>query len=598
MKSARSIKQYVQAAALCMPVLAMIISAVPVHAAVANPAPSAKISFTFDDSLASAVTAAAPTLAKYGLTGTEFVITGCVGMTTAPNTCAANTDAKYMNWAQITQLQSKYGWEIGSHTVSHPELATSGLTKAQIDSQLVDSKAALAAHGFNAVDFATPTGDYNNQVLAEIAKVYSGHRGFWDVDPNLWPYNDLLTNNMQVQGGKTVTSCATKTGCVTVAQVEARIDQAITNKQWLVLTMHDIMTKPSTKPGDYQYSTAELDQIAAYVKSKQDAGLIKSVNLHDGYVNSDTNLLSNGDFASGMTGWSTDSAGNIVADTANNGSFPESTNAVSITAGATAEHLESPMVAVDSTQSYMLKSFLNMDARTSGELGYYVDEYDANGNWISGRWIKSYTTPFVQDVNFQYTPTSSNVKKASLQVYVTANSGIHAYVDQFQWFALNDAVVTPPPVTPTNLLTNGTFDAGISAGWTTDSAATIQADAGNHGSPSNPVNSVVATATTANKHLFSPQVAVSNAHTYSLAMWTNVTQLTSGEVGYYIDEYDSAGNWISGQYKTGVRAVSTGDTSFGYTPSSATVAKASLQVIVTGNSGIQAYIDDARWSQN
>jgi hypothetical protein len=68
-----------------------------------------------------------------------------------------------------------------------------------------------------------------------------------------------------------------------------------------------------------------------------------------------------------------------------------------------------------------------------------------------------------------------------------------------------------------------------------------------------------------------------------------------GEVGFFIDEYDSAGNWISGQYKTGVRGVSSGDVNFTYKPSSTNVASASLQVIVTANSSISAYYDDVRW---
>ena len=75
------------------------------YAATTNVTPTAKVSFTFDDGLSSASTQAAPTLAKYGFTGTDYVITGCVGMTTAPNTCHANNDATYMSWAQVQALR-------------------------------------------------------------------------------------------------------------------------------------------------------------------------------------------------------------------------------------------------------------------------------------------------------------------------------------------------------------------------------------------------------------------------------------------------------------------------------------------------------------
>src|ERR1051325_8720864 len=89
------------------------------YAAGQSPAPAAKVSFTFDDGYTSALTQAAPTLAKYGISGTNYIITGCVGMTTAPNTCRADTDKTYMTWDQIIQLKNTYGWDIGSHTVNH-----------------------------------------------------------------------------------------------------------------------------------------------------------------------------------------------------------------------------------------------------------------------------------------------------------------------------------------------------------------------------------------------------------------------------------------------------------------------------------------------
>jgi peptidoglycan/xylan/chitin deacetylase (PgdA/CDA1 family) len=272
-----------------------------VQAATNNPAPAAKISFTFDDGLTSALSQAQPTLTKYGLTGTEYVITKCVGMTTAPNTCHANTDATYMSWAQIKQLQAA-GWEIGSHTQTHPYLASSDatdgqpnvLTPAQVTTELAQSKADLAAQGITANAFSTPYGDYTNATLAQIAKYYTSHRGFADQNDNNWPYNDYLLNDMQVQAG------------VTVAQVKAKIDTAIANKQWLILTMHNIRTNPSTNPDDYEYGTAQLDQIAAYVKSKQTAGLITPTNISNGLVTSDTNLLPNATIDSFVAcGWTT-----------------------------------------------------------------------------------------------------------------------------------------------------------------------------------------------------------------------------------------------------------------------------------------------------
>lgn len=565
----------------------------PVSAAVVNPAPSAKVSFTFDDGLASATTQAAPTLAKYGLSGTSYVISGCVGMTTVPNTCRANRGLPYMTWDQITALQNTYGWEIGSHTVDHKCLASSAandpddcqaavLTAAQVATELSQSQTDLATHGIVATDIAPPYGDYSNAVLAQVAKYYASMRGFKDQNDNVWPYNEYLLNDVPVQ--ETVD---------TAASLKAKIDRAITNKQWLILSFHDIAVTPSQVPDDYQYGTAELDEVAAYVAAKQSAGLLSSVHVNQGGVTSTTNLLPNGSFNNGVAdGWTTDNASLITKDTGTNGSYPDATNAMKLLSPASGNaHLFSPKVSVDPSTTYMLKNFLNVQTISGGQVAFYVDEYDAAGNWISGQYLKQETSAFVENLNFTYKPSSTIVSKASLQVIV-GGSGITAYLDNAQLFALNSATA------PTNLVANGTFDDGIATGWATNAPATIKADNQNHGSPANPVNSVMFTATATNTHLFSPKVGVSSAHSYGISSYVNLLALTSNEVGMYVDEYDANGNWISGKYITGVRSVGAATVGFTYTPTSANVASASLQLIVVGNSGATGYFDDVKWYQN
>lgn len=564
-----------------------------------NTSPNAEISFTFDDSLQSAYTQAAPTLAKYGLTGTDAAITNCVGMTTVPNTCRANTDTPYMTWAQVQALQNTYGWEIASHTVDHDCLATSAatdpsdcqtnlLTQAQVDAELANSKSTLAAHGINATDFVPPYGDYNMMVLAQIAKYYATMRQFANSsnNTNVWPYSDYYLWDYMVQEKTTP-----------VASVETAINNAIANKQWLILTFHNIETKPSQNPDDYEYGTSELAQIAAYVQTKEKAGQIKNVHLSQGNVSSTTNLLTNGNFAAGIAdGWSTDNVADVKSDANNNGSYPNPTYSVKVTTPSTGAnvHLFSPKVAVNANTTYLFKNFLNLQSMTAGgSIGYYVDEYDANGNWVSGQYRMQETGPFVEDMNFTYKPTAANVSYASLQI-IADGSNISAYLANSQMFPLTSAAVT-------NIMPNGTFDAGIADGWTTDDATNIVANAGNNGSPSNPVNSVSMKSAVNNTHLFSPQVSVTPGKSYSVSSWLNLKSIgtnAGSEVGFYIDEYDASGNWISGKYLGGDHTVGANTNGFIYTPSSATVATARLQVILVGNSNIQAYFDNVVWSAN
>ena len=571
-------------------IAAALLSPAAANAAVDNPAPTPLVSFTFDDGMQNALTQAAPTLKKHGLTGTSYVITNCVGMTAVPNNCRANTDVPYMTWDQIAQLQNTYGWEIGSHTVDHQCLVSVGndcqatkLTAAQVGSELANSRAALAAHGFNATAFAPPYGDYDMSALALIARYYSSMRGFADVGNNIWPLGDLLLHNTPVQEVTTP-----------VATLKAKVDEAIANKTWAIFTFHDIRPSPSQNPDDYQYGTAELDQLAAYVQTKVAAGQIRNVNVSQGLVNGSPNMLPNPTFNSGIAdGWRTDVPAAITADSRNNGSYPDAARSVKLVSGAATGHLFSPKVAVSAANSYLFKGFLNVASITSGEVGFYVDEYNAAGQWISGQFRKRENSRWVESMNFTYTPSSTSVASASLQVYVTG-TGITAYLDNMQMMALGAAA--PPSQSP-NLVANGTFDAGIGSGWRTDSASTILADAGNHGSPANPVKSVKMTAATANRHLFSPQVAVA-AGSYKIASYLNITARTSGEMGFYIDEYNSAGQWISGQWKLGVSSGGVTNVDLTYSPSSTAVAKASLQVIVQGNSGLQAYFDDVRWTKS
>ena len=590
---------------------------------VQNPSPAARISFSFDDSLASTYNNAAPTLQQYGLTGTDYAITGCVGMTTVPNTCNANGDTPYMSWTQLQALQNTYGWEIGSHTVDHDCLASSAetdpddcanaapLTTAQVDAELANSKSALAANGINATDIAPPYGDFNNTVLAEISKYYASMRQFANAanNANVWPYSDYYLQNFTV---------LEKTDPVSI--VETQINNAIANNQWLILTFHDIETSPSQNPDDYQYGTNELAQIAAYIQIKQAAGQIQSVHINQGLVTSATNLLSNGNFSAGISnGWTTDDPTHVTADSGNNGSYPNPTYSIKLTAPGTTTttttggsghgrrgrtttttmttpttaHLFSPTVSVDPNETYVFKDFLNVQSISSGSIGFYVDEYNSAGNWISGQYLKTESSSFVEDMNFTYKPTSISVAKARLQI-TDSGSGITAYVANSQMFS-----VSTSSVSQTNLMPDEGFDAGISQGWTTDDPTNITADSGNNGSPNSPVNSVklIAHTATSNTHLFSPQIAVSSAHTYNVTTYLNLKALTSGEVGFYVDEYNAAGQWISGQYKIGVSNLGAEDVGFAYTPSSSSVAKASLQIIVVGNSGITAYADDVRWYQ-
>lgn len=483
--------------------LASFIKPIAAAAVTLNVSRAAKVSFTFDDGLASSYTLAAPTLAKYGFAGTNYVTSGCIGMTAVPNNCAADNDVAYMSWANVSDLHTSYGWEIGSHTVNHPLLASTSedqetaLTVAQVTKELADSKAAIKANtGIEALAFASPYGDYNpsgNPVLSEVAKLYTSHRGFADTGYNVTPYNggalpadnyplnNYLIRTQQVQSG------------VSVADVKAYVDKAIADNSWLVLTFHEIKSRnASTDPEDYQYNNADLDLIAQYIKEKS----VPVVTISDGLPAGQNNLV-NGSFDTALgsnpkTEWNTDTATAFKNDTGNHGSYPGATNSISISATTVDAHLFSPIIIIDPTKNYILKIYVNITSIAAGdrkEIAFFIDEYDAAGNYLTTQYKKSIMAgdnPLVKDYVFEYTPTV-NTGQARLQVNVTANSGVTGYLDSVEWYATDGTIPTPPVVEPPVDVTAPVISVvtGIAStttsgviGWITDEAATSQVEYG------------------------------------------------------------------------------------------------------------------------
>ncbi len=441
------IKQLTNVAMATMVFGSLVAGIIPGRAVAAS-TPEPRVTFTFDDGLLSSSTQAAPTLAKYGYKGVVYATSSCIG---SVGTCAAEPAHEYMTWPQLSELHTKYGWEVAAHTVNHPLLASTdpdsqptALTTDQVISELVDSKSAILSNtGINTTDFATPYGDWTMPVLAQIAKYNASHRGFADsIDQgtadgvidhgNTFPYNDYLLYDLPVQAG------------VSVDQVKSYIDQTITNKQWLIFSFHDIQPTASTDPDEYQYNTADLDAIVAYVKSKN----LPVVTINEGLAGG-TNLFTNAGFGTALssniadtTVWSTDDPTNIKQDSGNNGSFDGTatgpTYSVSLTGTTKNIELFSPRVLVNPASMYFFKAYLNVEqitVATGHEVAFYVDEFDAAGTNISTQYKKSEVSQWVENLNFEYKPTSATVVSARLQVVVTASSGVKAYLDNVGMYA-------------------------------------------------------------------------------------------------------------------------------------------------------------------
>ena len=79
--------------------------------------------------------------------------------------------------------------------------------------------------------------------------------------------------------------------------------------------------------------------------------------------------------------------------------------------------------------------YLDTSSISKGEIGFYIDEYDRDGNWVSGKWMGSAKNSPIREYYFVYTPSSSNVSQFVFQIYVGAMRRGEAYFDNFRIYS-------------------------------------------------------------------------------------------------------------------------------------------------------------------
>jgi peptidoglycan/xylan/chitin deacetylase (PgdA/CDA1 family) len=116
--------------------------------ALATPPPGKVVAITFDDAHRSVFEIAFPLLRELGMVATVFTPTDYIGTGKPTGWEGFEVDARgpharelvCMDWEQIAELADA-GWEVGSHTCSHPHLTR--LPDASLRDELVRSRALL-----------------------------------------------------------------------------------------------------------------------------------------------------------------------------------------------------------------------------------------------------------------------------------------------------------------------------------------------------------------------------------------------------------------------------------------------------------------------
>jgi peptidoglycan/xylan/chitin deacetylase (PgdA/CDA1 family) len=143
--------------------------------AVATPAEGKRVAVTFDDAYRSVLELGEPILTRLGWPATVYVPTDFAG-TERPMSWPGidqwvggefDRELVPLSWEELDGLAAR-GWEIGSHTCSHPRLTQ--LDDAALEHELIRSKQECEDHlGRACASIAYPYGDHDERVV-EVAR--------------------------------------------------------------------------------------------------------------------------------------------------------------------------------------------------------------------------------------------------------------------------------------------------------------------------------------------------------------------------------------------------------------------------------------------
>lgn len=202
--------------------------------------PNSVVTITFDDGYQSVYENALPILKEHDYPATVYPIAGYINQ------------GPYMGVPELKALE-KAGWEIGSHTVTHPHLTE--LSKERVKSEVRNSKLILEELGFEVQGIVTPYGDCNKQVLKVIKEYYTYHRA---------AYPNELNNVPLEEGERYELKPILIKSDHTVEDIKEWILKAKEKEKWIVLAFHRI-----GEEGEYNWSVEKFRKIVQFIKEEE-----------------------------------------------------------------------------------------------------------------------------------------------------------------------------------------------------------------------------------------------------------------------------------------------------------------------------------------
>ena len=385
----------------------------PIPVPIPKPLPdSGMISIDFDDGLLASYTLAAPIMKEYGFKGTAYVYTQ------AQNEQEPGYYNEFMSWDQVVSLQNYFGWEIGSHSYSHPDLTQMPFDQAKWE--IDQSRNDLIAHGINPQSFASPYGAYNNEIVNYAAKLFSSHRTAWNL-PNTYPINDYYLKARPVLPD------------TDPATVKSWIDSAKANNEWLILYFHSL-TPGTAQPANDDYNVNNFREILSYIK-QTNIPLVTISQAVKAWARGE-NLVPNYSFEQGAgddgDNWIRSNKSKVKIARQQTGAYPYANSLALINGGsASNSSLSTYGINVDGSKNYRLKAFFRVSDYVKGDTSIWLSEFDENYGYLGGQWLAGFNYNFLGSRYYNYTP-SPGAKIAEIFFLTHANSTIKFEIDNVE----------------------------------------------------------------------------------------------------------------------------------------------------------------------
>jgi hypothetical protein len=145
------------------------------------------------------------------------------------------------------------------------------------------------------------------------------------------------------------------------------------------------------------------------------------------------NLIGNPSFTDVSDGWATSwqrsDPVNVTVDSGSHGNVSGAASSLKIVGGPEPRQTTSALIETEPTASYVLRAYQNVQDLTAGGWAVWIDEFSADGAWLSGQWAWGNYDNHVGYRYYQYRPTSQSVAGVRVTFYTEQDSALTLYLD-------------------------------------------------------------------------------------------------------------------------------------------------------------------------